>query len=176
MFVPQSECKDAAQELCKTAVKPLKGTMQIHAVVSMENNVIADRETSCYCHNCFKDGTFHVSCERWSKSVLVQNKVANRGTFVEHEIEVGVEKERGQESQEEDLRQESRSSEEGEANTADQAYQGMLIIAMLLPYTTNSGICVRFWTLTLVTKNTLYCSGLRQKNPSSGRICQIQSG
>ena len=86
MFVPQSACKDAAQELCKIAVKPLKATMQIHAFVFMENNVIAVREITCFCHNCFKVGTFHVSCEGWSKSVLVQDKVANRGTFVEQEI------------------------------------------------------------------------------------------
>ena len=40
-------------------IKPLKGSMQLHAVVGVANGRLAVRNTSCACDECF-NGTFNV--------------------------------------------------------------------------------------------------------------------
>ena len=64
IFVSRSACEEVQSELAKMAIKPLKGTLQIHvhAVTPLEDGKIAVRETSCYCNECFRDGKFHAAC------------------------------------------------------------------------------------------------------------------
>lgn len=64
-------CEDSQKELDDIAIKPIKGTMKLHAVVPLENTETSVRETSCYCDNCFKDGKFIAICLGWFIPVLL---------------------------------------------------------------------------------------------------------
>ena len=64
-FVPQSKCDDARNELQGMKTKQIKGTIDIHSVVTLGLGEIAVRNTSCFCKNCFDDGEFHPSCDGW---------------------------------------------------------------------------------------------------------------
>ena len=54
-------------------IMPVKGTMSVHSVVSLGPNSIAVRETSCYCDDCFKDGTFHAKCNGWYRHTFSES-------------------------------------------------------------------------------------------------------
>ena len=65
IFVSKSQCKEAHEELSKIPCKPVKGTLQLHAVVPVNKGKISVRATSCYCEHCFKDGELTISCKGW---------------------------------------------------------------------------------------------------------------
>ena len=56
-----------SQFLKKLNIKPVKGTMSVHSVVSLgpSSMLFAVRETSCFCDGYFKDGNFHSKCNDW---------------------------------------------------------------------------------------------------------------
>ena len=64
-YVPKSKCDDAREELLSMKTKQIKGTLDIHSVVSLSLGEIAVRNTSCFCPNCFDNGEFHPSCDGW---------------------------------------------------------------------------------------------------------------
>ena len=65
IFVSNTKCVEMSEFLKNLNIKPVKGTMSVHSVVSLGLNSIAVRETSCFCDDCFKDGTFHAKCNGW---------------------------------------------------------------------------------------------------------------
>lgn len=55
-----------------TEIKPLKGSMLLHAVARISDGRIIVRNTSCACNECFIDGTFQVtSCCEWTENTIV---------------------------------------------------------------------------------------------------------
>ena len=51
-------------------IKPLKGTMKVHAVVAAGDKLYT-RKTSCFCEHCFSsDGQFSPSCDGWFEQAL----------------------------------------------------------------------------------------------------------
>lgn len=65
MFVPKSHCADAHAELTNLVGKQVKGTIQVHAVISLGGGEIAVRDTSCFCEACFENGNVVPACEGW---------------------------------------------------------------------------------------------------------------
>lgn len=54
-------------------IKPLKGSMLLHAVVGTQDGRIAVRNTSCACDECFKDGAFQImSGCGWTESTIIE--------------------------------------------------------------------------------------------------------
>ena len=48
-FVSTETCQEKVSEIGKLILKPITGTMKIHAVAGKGNSIVAVRSTSCYC-------------------------------------------------------------------------------------------------------------------------------
>ena len=73
LFIAKSACKESKQkiDLTMTHIKPIKGTMTLHAVIPVSGGCIAVRDTWCFCAKCyFTDGTLHPTCEGWVMHTL----------------------------------------------------------------------------------------------------------
>ena len=72
LFVPTDECQESQQELAEKAEGLLRvpGTMKLHAVCAGGHQAVQVKDTSCYCLNCFKDGTFIWGCEGWKQCII----------------------------------------------------------------------------------------------------------
>ena len=61
-------------------VKPVHGTMKVHAVVGLESSNVMVRAVSCFCFNCFEGIKFcsETCCDGWEKHSMAkkQNKKA----------------------------------------------------------------------------------------------------
>ncbi|XP_069109647.1 uncharacterized protein [Argopecten irradians] len=64
-FVAKERCESTASELQNLHLKPVKGTMKIHAVVGLGDNGISVRNVSCYCDACIEWNL----CSLWEKEV-----------------------------------------------------------------------------------------------------------
>lgn len=69
IFVSKTDCTNASEvldKLCKT-VRPVRGTMKLHAVYGQGEGIIQAAPTSCYCERCFdpSTGTMHCHCDLW---------------------------------------------------------------------------------------------------------------
>ncbi|WAR17870.1 hypothetical protein MAR_032464 [Mya arenaria] len=69
----------------KTLIKPLKGTMSLHAIATGKEGILYVRNTTCACDLCFSDGGFNGKSNcKWEavtmKKVATQNKVSRLGT------------------------------------------------------------------------------------------------
>lgn len=73
IYIPSSSCQASRTDLDTMSIKPVKGTMQVHAVVPTGGGSIAVRNTSCFCIQCFSDGCFHPSCEGWKEHTLISD-------------------------------------------------------------------------------------------------------
>ena len=67
LFVSKDECEQKAAELKKLSLKPIKGTMEVHAVSGQGHSTVMTRAVSCYCDLCL-EGSF---CTGWRKGVVV---------------------------------------------------------------------------------------------------------
>ena len=54
MFVSSTDCQQKSRTINTYDIKPIKGTMKIHAVVGRGNNLILTSNVSCYCTDCIK--------------------------------------------------------------------------------------------------------------------------
>jgi len=59
-----------------SGIKTVEGTIKLHAVKSSGPNKIKIRETSCYCENCYGNGTN--LCDGWIE-VDVTRRNKNKG-------------------------------------------------------------------------------------------------
>lgn len=75
MFVSNVKCNVASEYLKGLNIKPVKGTMTVHSVVSLGNSSIAVRETSCFCNACFANGEFYASCSGWNKHSFIEESI-----------------------------------------------------------------------------------------------------
>ena len=66
VFVPSTECDKKRTELneWQSALKPIKGTMKLHAVVGLGNSKVKVRDVSCYCAECLSGDL----CNGWSEA------------------------------------------------------------------------------------------------------------
>ncbi|KAH3706166.1 hypothetical protein DPMN_065547 [Dreissena polymorpha] len=62
VFVDTAKCQEKANALSQLKLKPVRGTMKVHAVKGKGNSMIAIRNTSCYCQECINPET---SCKTW---------------------------------------------------------------------------------------------------------------
>jgi hypothetical protein len=60
-FVSSEKCRETEIRIQSNPVKPVKGTMRIHAVIGQGESRIKVREVSCYCTDCLVGG----SCDAW---------------------------------------------------------------------------------------------------------------
>lgn len=65
MFVPKSQSAEVHVELTNLVGKQVKGTIQVHAVISLGGGEIAVWVTFCFCEACFENGNLVPACERW---------------------------------------------------------------------------------------------------------------
>ena len=72
-FVSTETCQEKVSETEKLTLKPITGTMKIHAAAWKGNSIVAVRSTSCYCEIC-KSASF--TCDTWRHESLknVQQK------------------------------------------------------------------------------------------------------
>lgn len=93
-FITEENFKSSKEDIDRVSenLKPVKGTMDIHAVVGVSDHVLASRTTTCVCESCFADNGFEVrssSClwnehdiQKASVNNVPQNTQAN-GTQIE---------------------------------------------------------------------------------------------
>lgn len=60
IFVPKSQCADPHVGLTNLVGKQVRGTIQVHAVISL-----GVQDTSCFCEACFENGNMVLACEGW---------------------------------------------------------------------------------------------------------------
>ena len=61
-FVSKEACRTAQSEIERFGeITPVQGTMTVHAVAAISPGKIIARETSCYCEQCFANGTYTFS-------------------------------------------------------------------------------------------------------------------
>ena len=61
LFVSKEQCSDAQTSIDSFGnLQSVEGTMKLHAVIPVNGmeGYVAIRNTSCFCVNCFSDGTF----------------------------------------------------------------------------------------------------------------------
>ena len=68
VFVETAKCQEKAKALSQLKLKPVRGTMKVHAVKGKGNSMIAIRYTSCYCQECINPET---SCKTWMDEITV---------------------------------------------------------------------------------------------------------
>ena len=79
IFVSTQKCQKEAEAMKRTTLKPIKGTMKIHAVAGLGESKIMVRETSCYCKKCL---SALYACERWrEESTAPQEKKEKRASI-----------------------------------------------------------------------------------------------
>lgn len=72
IFVSSETCQQKAEELNKLSLRPVAGTMKIHAVVGKGDSTVSVRNTSCYCDICLPG---LVTCDTWrEESLTIQQK------------------------------------------------------------------------------------------------------
>lgn len=68
LFVGKEECRKKLEELKLMNLKPLKGTMKLHAIAyDSKTFELCTRETSCYCDTCIKGEV----CEQWTRHLYL---------------------------------------------------------------------------------------------------------
>ncbi|XP_060564531.1 uncharacterized protein LOC132723774 [Ruditapes philippinarum] len=68
LYVSTEETKRKHDEMSLIKIKPLKGTMKLHAVGAPDTDgILMTRETSCYCHICLS-GSY---CNSWNKEKFI---------------------------------------------------------------------------------------------------------
>ena len=57
-------------------IKPVQGTMKVHAAVGLGNNSVMVRDVSCFCFNCFEGVKFceESCCDGWEKHNLLKKQ------------------------------------------------------------------------------------------------------
>ncbi|KAL3871849.1 hypothetical protein ACJMK2_039821 [Sinanodonta woodiana] len=75
IFVPKSQCTEALEELSNLVGKHVKGTIQVHAVISLGKGIIAVRNTSCFCDKCFIDGQPVPACDGWTVHQMSETNI-----------------------------------------------------------------------------------------------------
>lgn len=77
IFLSTEDCQKKFQEVSGQRLRPIPGTMKLHAVAGQDDSVtsIAVRNTSCYCGTCLSE-TF--TCNSWRIESLVQNRGQGR--------------------------------------------------------------------------------------------------
>lgn len=83
LYVSSSECQKKADEVSKFDIKPIKGTMRIHAVVGKGADRIMTASVSCYCTECIGDG--ECKANQWNTRMLI---VSEKASSVADEKEV----------------------------------------------------------------------------------------
>lgn len=68
IFVSTERCQEKAIEIGKLKLKPISGTMKIHAVKGKGNSNIAVRNTSCYCEICIVSSSS--TCSTWRNETV----------------------------------------------------------------------------------------------------------
>ncbi len=72
IFVSTDACQEKAAEIGSWPLKPISGTMKVHAVVGKSNAVVSLRNTSCYCQTCLAT---NATCGTWrEESTASQRK------------------------------------------------------------------------------------------------------
>jgi hypothetical protein len=70
VFVSGEECQKKTEEIGRTVVKPIQGTMKLHAVVGgKEPGVVHVADVSCYCVHC-RTGEL---CSHWKSAQLIRS-------------------------------------------------------------------------------------------------------
>ena len=68
MFVHSSMFQQKSAVLSMYEIKPVKGTMKLHAVIGKGNNTITTSKVSCYCVECISDQ--ECKSNQWAKEIL----------------------------------------------------------------------------------------------------------
>ena len=68
MYVQSSVCQQKSAALSMYQIKPVKGTMNLHAVIGKGNNTITASNVGCYCEECISDQ--ECKSNQWAKVTL----------------------------------------------------------------------------------------------------------
>lgn len=72
IFLSKEDCEQKTNEMSTLQLKPVQGTMKIHAVAGLGNSTVAVRNTSCYCQICLSES---FTCQTWrEESVSKSNE------------------------------------------------------------------------------------------------------
>lgn len=72
LYVPSTECQLKADHVNQYDIKPIKGTMKIHAVVGKGADKILSSTVSCYCTDCINDK--ECKSNQWTSESLIVSK------------------------------------------------------------------------------------------------------
>lgn len=70
-FVKKEDCEKKFDETKSCKLKPVKGTMNLHAC-KRDMNLLVTSQTSCYCDCCLK----HLHCENWSITSAYDDEIS----------------------------------------------------------------------------------------------------
>lgn len=78
--VDEEEYNESLKRVEQDNIKPIKGTMKIHGVVSNQNGILRTRETTCACDKCFDNecGFREDTLCLWSKHHIELKKTSQR--------------------------------------------------------------------------------------------------
>ncbi|XP_046548265.1 uncharacterized protein LOC124258241 [Haliotis rubra] len=82
LFVSTEECEATAASQANRKLKPVKGTMKIHAVKGRGSGHIHVRDTSCYCNRCL-GGTV---CDTWQEETTVNQDQEDHSVLTETDM------------------------------------------------------------------------------------------
>lgn len=74
VFVPKEECDQSQAQLSSLSIKSIRGTLDLHSVVQLNNGKVGVRNTSCFCNECFQNGVFKTGCEGWCVHDVLEKK------------------------------------------------------------------------------------------------------
>ena len=60
-------CQEKTSEVAKVTLRPIVGTIKLHAVAGKGNSLVSVRNTSCYCDICMLES---FTCETWRDESL----------------------------------------------------------------------------------------------------------
>ena len=70
MYITTNTIKEETAKIQQLALKTVKGTMKIHAVVGLGDGKYATREISCFRECCYKGREFVLGCPGWERRVV----------------------------------------------------------------------------------------------------------
>ena len=80
IFVQSEVCKESANNLWMSSLKPINGTMKIHAVVGRGNNLLYVSDVSCYYQSCIQGDYCKAN---WTQKTLTEKEKIPSGVDVE---------------------------------------------------------------------------------------------
>ena len=73
----KDDVKQSQKSMNGCKIEPIKGTMKMHLIFAVDDIIIAHRETSYFCDDCFHEDKLMPGCPGWKQSALTVKEVCS---------------------------------------------------------------------------------------------------